>query len=309
MQKTLKNRLAALEAAAIQAPAVGELTEDDCWLLRNCITHQNVTLDAEGRAVSAWEVPNQDRLDTALARCNAALARLGQARPRTTDDLDLWLCRQIPYTPPVFEDALGQLDRVLAAIEAGHVERGPYPLEGVRIAPSWFLPAWEAAHTDSPRNARIPDDERQALDLACRWVNAYIVDMPDGPKTMSEIAAWVRRYRRLIAFHVSLTWDEIDLLEAMEGTDPLFYTADQRALAERYETLIGDLGDDDDWRVDAEAHPVKADLYLRHGIWRYGLIPPTGGMAYTGGPQTCICPWAGSQGCPYRECRACVEGR
>lgn len=312
MQKTVRNRLEALErrTAAVQGMGIGPLTEDDCWLLRNCITHQNVTLGNDGRAVSAWESGNQEQLDTALTRCNVALARLGQARPRTTDDLDLWLCRQLPYTPPAFEDALGQLDRVLTAIEARHVEHAMFSYGSARIAPSYFLPPWEAIHTDNPRNARIPDDERQALDLACRWVSSYIVDMPDGPKTMSEIAAWVRQYRRLVAFDVSLTWDEIDLLEAMDGTDPLFYTADQRALSDRYDGQVGEIEDSEQWRADAEAHPVKADLFWRDGHWDWSHRHP---LMNSYGRAAFICPWSCSPddhaACPYRECRACVEGR
>ena len=176
--------------------------------------------------------------------------------------------------------------------------------ERPKLTPCTFLPPWEAIHYPDPPNARVPDDEVKALRSLCNGLNSYIEDLPNGPQTMSEIAAWLRQYRRVLAFYATLTWDEIDLLEAMEGADPLFYTPDQHALADRFDEQVGERDEDEQWRADAEAHPVKADLYRRT------VVGPSGdATAWSWEPWERVCKWAGLPGCVHRDCRACKAAR
>jgi hypothetical protein len=92
MNKSFKQRLEALEALESERIAFdqSELTWDDRELLYMAISTYRVTLNASGWLTRAKAADSIDDLDQALARCNAALARL-VPRLRTLEEVDAWI--------------------------------------------------------------------------------------------------------------------------------------------------------------------------------------------------------------------------
>jgi hypothetical protein len=91
MNKSFKDRLAALEALETQAELDrSPLTDDDRRLIGDAIALYAVTLDGNGYLVRSRDNGDTAATDRAVARCNAALATL---RPRLTtlDVIDIWL--------------------------------------------------------------------------------------------------------------------------------------------------------------------------------------------------------------------------
>lgn len=133
---------------------------------------------------------------------------------------------------PSFETVLAGLDLVLNGLRTGKCDF------------AYTAMLWEDGCplqlTSLRTMAGATADEHEALWPWCVFVERWVYGIPAEslPRTAAAYAAWLGQYRRMVAFIESRTDDELAALALAEETDPLFWSADQRAAMDLYARLV-----------------------------------------------------------------------
>jgi hypothetical protein len=140
-----------------------------------------------------------------------------------------------PVPPPTFDEVLAGFDLLIAALGDGRAM--VYPT-------TW---CWDRG-VETKRYSLCGMADREVL----RWgmeVDRLIHESGLAFTTAAEYVEWLREMRRPVAFLRSRTDAELDRLVTMDSLDPLFYDAEQQALAEEWARLVEQ---GDDGCIDAE---------------------------------------------------------